>query len=397
MRHDKRQLTAVVLAILLLTALFAPAAALRPVRAEDPYAEIERLKEEQAEIDAEKERLEYEIALFEDEEALLDSEYAWLAERSQEERERFEERVRQLMKVYTTMDAVKTSYEIAIQKYEAKKEQYGQRISAMFAMQQKSLLEIFLESRTIEGFFTTIRLMRIITAADEEALEDLKRSEENLEKQRKLAEDDFYQMEAIVDALNADLDAIETQVMEKEAEVWKVQQALIERADQMTSYNALSEELAQQQQEYELQARGMQYQNYGIVWSGSGFAHPCPNHAGITSTFGYRSIPSIGLNDFHTGLDFGAAPGTPVIAAAPGYVYFAAYAPVGGNTVRIDHGDGLTTSYCHLSGFNTFQGAVVQAGDVIGYVGSTGLSTGPHLHFEVQVYGTPVDPFNYLY
>lgn len=397
MRLKKQQLTGLLLALLLLAAVFVPAASLAPVRAEDPYEEIERLKDEQAAIEEEKARLESEIALFEDEEALLDSEYSWLAERSQEERERFEERVRQLMKVYTTMDAVKTSYEIAIEKYEAKKEQYGQRISAMFAMQQKSLLEIFLESKTIEGFFTNIRLMRIITAADEDALADLKRSEENLEKQRKLAEDDYHQMEAIVDALNADLDAIESQVQEKEAEVWKVQQALIERADQMSSYNALSEELAQQQQEYELQARGMQYQNYGIVWTGSGFAHPCPNNQGITSPFGWRSIPSIGLNDFHTGLDFGAPPGTPVYAAAPGYVYFAAYAPVGGNTVRIDHGDGLTTSYCHLSGFNTYQGAVVQAGDLIGYVGSTGMSTGPHLHFEVQVNGTPVDPYNYLY
>ncbi|MDO5733871.1 MAG: hypothetical protein Q4P08_01870, partial [Eubacteriales bacterium] len=124
---------------------------------EDPWTEILRIKEEQEEISKQKEILEAEIAVFQDEEAIKNSEYAWILERSQEEREKYLTRVNQLYRVYLTMESVKLSLAQAIEVFEQKKAQYGERIATMFQMQQKSLLELFLEAETLEGFFTTVR------------------------------------------------------------------------------------------------------------------------------------------------------------------------------------------------------------------------------------------------
>jgi murein DD-endopeptidase MepM/ murein hydrolase activator NlpD len=98
----------------------------------------------------------------------------------------------------------------------------------------------------------------------------------------------------------------------------------------------------------------------------------------------------------HNGIDFGASAGTPIRAAADGVVVSAG--PLGGygNATVIDHGNGLATMYAHQSQIIVSAGQHVSRGQVIGYVGSTGFSTGPHLHFEVRVQGTPVDPMQYL-
>lgn len=98
----------------------------------------------------------------------------------------------------------------------------------------------------------------------------------------------------------------------------------------------------------------------------------------------------------HPGIDIGAAMGTPIRAAAAGTVIVAAYSGGYGNLVVIDHGNGLATAYAHQSQIAVSVGQQVAQGQLIGYVGSTGFSTGPHLHFEVRVNGSPVDPMGYL-
>jgi murein DD-endopeptidase MepM/ murein hydrolase activator NlpD len=118
--------------------------------------------------------------------------------------------------------------------------------------------------------------------------------------------------------------------------------------------------------------------------------------APITSPFGYRTDPITGQQALHSGIDFGAACGTPIRAAGTGVVLSAAPNDGYGNATVINHGGGLATLYGHQSAFAVSAGQVVAQGQVIGYVGSTGRSTGCHLHFEVRVNGTPVDPLGYL-
>lgn len=124
-------------------------------------------------------------------------------------------------------------------------------------------------------------------------------------------------------------------------------------------------------------------------------ASPVPG-ARLTSHFGPRLHPVLGTARMHDGADFGAPSGTPIRAAAGGTVVFAGPRGGYGNTVIIDHGSSLATLYAHQSALYVAEGTPVTAGQVIGAVGSTGMSTGPHLHFEARVAGAPVNPLLYL-
>lgn len=117
----------------------------------------------------------------------------------------------------------------------------------------------------------------------------------------------------------------------------------------------------------------------------------------ITSPFGWRRSPFGSGAEFHQGLDIGANMGTPVKAAAAGTVISAGWYGGYGNYILIDHGGGMSTGYGHLSRIDVSNGQQVQRGQLIGAVGSTGASTGPHLHFEVRISGKPVDPTAYLH
>lgn len=121
-----------------------------------------------------------------------------------------------------------------------------------------------------------------------------------------------------------------------------------------------------------------------------------PSIGEITSSFGYRIHPILGYKRFHAGIDFGADTGSPIYAADSGVVLFAGWYGGYGQSVIIDHGNSLTTLYAHASELYVSEGQSIQQGQVIAAIGSTGLSTGPHLHFEVRQNGEPVDPLNYL-
>jgi murein DD-endopeptidase MepM/ murein hydrolase activator NlpD len=130
--------------------------------------------------------------------------------------------------------------------------------------------------------------------------------------------------------------------------------------------------------------------------SGHGvLAYPVANPV-ITSDFGYRTHPIYGDRRLHAGIDLRASVGTPVYAADDGTVVFAGWKSGYGNTVVIDHGDHLATLYGHNSALKVADGATVRRGQQIAAAGSTGNSTGPHVHFEVRIDGAPVDPIGYL-
>src|SRR5690606_23173716 len=125
------------------------------------------------------------------------------------------------------------------------------------------------------------------------------------------------------------------------------------------------------------------------------FPLPAPYSPAPTSNFGLRRHPITGTTKFHAGTDSGAATGTPVMAAAGGTATRAEWAGGYGNLIELDH-NGLAPRYAHLSRIDAAPGTIVAPGQTIGRVGSTGDSTGPHLHFEVRLNGKPVDPMNAL-
>jgi murein DD-endopeptidase MepM/ murein hydrolase activator NlpD len=121
-----------------------------------------------------------------------------------------------------------------------------------------------------------------------------------------------------------------------------------------------------------------------------------PVEGQITGSFGERIDPFNGEGAFHSGVDISALVGSPVIAPADGQVTFADFMGGYGRAVAIDHGHGITTRYGHLSSYAVAAGQYVHRGDTIGYVGLSGRSTGPHLHYEVRINETPVNPYKYL-
>ena len=156
---------------------------------------------------------------------------------------------------------------------------------------------------------------------------------------------------------------------------------------------ALSNEIAKE-------IRQIQAANAASGTGGHGtgvFTWPLPSqYRSVSSPYGMRTHPTTGVYKMHTGIDLPAPSGTPIYAADDGVVIMARRNGAYGNCVIIDHGNNIATLYGHMSRIGTSNGASVKKGDVIGYVGTTGASTGNHLHFEVRKNGNHTSPWNYL-
>ena len=191
---------------------------------------------------------------------------------------------------------------------------------------------------------------------------------------------------------------MQNELIEKQSTI----EALIDEKD--TEIGEMSEQLAQLKEAVETAERKQREKAASYsdsagasVVSGNGiFTHPCPGYSRISSTFGWREQPLPGASTNHKGVDFAAPTGTPIYAAADGTVTSAGYSGNAGNMIIINHGNGLQTYYMHCQQIYVTAGQKVSKGQNIASVGSTGNSTGPHLHFQVMSGGTPVNPMNYL-
>ena len=190
----------------------------------------------------------------------------------------------------------------------------------------------------------------------------------------------------------------------KEEELKKISADLGATKEKLEQLKVAAAEAARKQEELERLAKAQASANANNgagagapVVSGNGtFTHPCPGYSRISSEFGWREAPIAGAGNNHKGMDLAAPTGTPIYAAASGTVTTARYSSSAGNWVVINHGNGLQTYYMHASALYVSEGQTVSKGQNIAAVGSTGQSTGPHLHFQVMQNGTPVNPRNYL-
>jgi murein DD-endopeptidase MepM/ murein hydrolase activator NlpD len=138
------------------------------------------------------------------------------------------------------------------------------------------------------------------------------------------------------------------------------------------------------------------HHNFPRAWQKNVRPSIWPVNGHILSGFGDRQDPFSGEGSFHTGVDISATLGTPVHVAADGVIYTAEYAGHYGKLVIVDHGNGMRTWYAHLSRFDVIPGQEIRRGEVLGYSGATGRVTSPHLHFEVRMGGSAVNPYPYL-
>lgn len=260
---------------------------------------------------------------------------------------------------------------------------------------------VLLESENISDFFSRRHQLKLVYQADEQILVKLNQQAKLINKQKTdveqqkneialireqlLAQKSDYQNQAesqseLIQRLNSDRLALEAAQNQLERES-KNLQVLIQQ--KVAEARATEEAQAKTNSRTSVIIRGTGVMAY-------------PSDASTSSPFGWRMHPILGYRRFHGGLDFAASYGSKIRAADSGRVIFAGWYGGYGRAVIINHGNGMTTLYGHTSELYVSEGQAVERGQAIAAVGSTGFSTGPHLHFEVRRNGTPVDPANYL-
>lgn len=280
-----------------------------------------------------------------------------------------------------------------------KKRQEGlnSRLRTMYKNGSVGYLDVLLGSNSISEFLNNMEMIQRIYRNDQETLVELEEQHAELEKKQSDLEKE-----------KAELDLDLEEQKEKEAELKESQTKLQEKiealnaeADSISAEIAARQEALKQQQEQQNQNNNEDEEEDGddnddTDSSGGGrFLWPCDSRY-ITSEYGYRIHPLTGIWTGHTGIDIGCSMYAPIYAAEDGTVILSQWYGGYGYAVVIDHGDGISTLYGHNEELYVSVGQKVNRGDVIAGAGSTGWSTGPHLHFEVRVNGDYVDPMGYL-
>ncbi len=252
---------------------------------------------------------------------------------------------------------------------------------------------LLLTSRDLNEFFDRRHQLQLLIEADRQLIQELQAMAKEVEQQRIALEAQRNEISLILQELAAQKNQLQQQAAAQE-------QLMSRLAKERAAYEAAQRRLEADSQQLTrliqyLLAQQARQRRGRDPFQGRGRLLP-PVHGPITSGFGWRVHPIYGSRRFHTGIDFGVPIGTPVRAAERGTVLYAGWYGGYGYTVIINHGGGITTLYAHNSRITVGVGQEIQRGQVVAASGSTGLSTGPHVHFEVRVNGQPVDPRRYL-
>lgn len=284
----------------------------------------------------------------------------------------------------------------AAAKEEEQLERYRMRVRAMEENSGQSVLDIIVGSSNFSQALAAIDDMEAIMESDRELQEEYLAAREETQKAKAELEEATKKLEARRRAFKLEKNRLEQEVraacqliaglqsdIDRAAEEYEINAAA---EDEMIAYfDELSRQFAQEQED----ALRSALANGTFLW-------PVPACTLLTSRFGYRIHPILGYERFHAGVDIGAKDGDTIVASDGGTVAVAEYSDSYGNYVLINHGNGYTTLYAHMSSMVVEAGQAVAQGDTLGYVGSTGWSTGPHLHFEIRYNDEKTDPEAYF-
>ena len=265
------------------------------------------------------------------------------------------------------------------------------RIQYMYENSQTTYLEQLLESNSVAEFLNTAEYtenIEYITVAKEQLEQDyadLENMKANVESQKQSVAALMSQKETELAGITSNISDAQEDAKYFEAEI-QAQNELIAEIKRIEAEKAAAAAKAA--------AEGKEVADN--PYTGGAFTWPCPSSTRVTSDYGTRGSPTSGASSNHKGIDIGASAGAAIVAAANGTVKAANYSSAAGNYVMIDHGGGLYTVYMHCSSLAVSEGTAVSAGQTIAYVGSTGISTGNHLHFGVSLNGSYVSPWSYL-
>ena len=324
--------------------------------------------------------------------------------------------------------------DVAEDRYALLSEENKIRIRTMEEEGELSYWEVLFKANSFSDLLDRLNIVEEIAASDNRRLQALSEAADVVE----VAQTELVGEKEEMELAKLELDAAEAELDAKRAEADAIIQELLTKADDLA---ALEEEFERQEQEFldqiakkEIEydeAKQREWEAYMATYvppttappvgstnnstpsnsgssgnsgggggsvgtgGGGGWVRPC-SYTSITSPFGYRESPTSGASTYHQGVDLDTGTGWPVVAARAGTAY-TAYGNAAGNYVTIDHHDGFRSIYMHLNGFAPgINGKNVSAGELIGYTGSTGVSTGDHLHFGISLNGVYVNPCNYV-
>lgn len=318
----------------------------------------------------------------------------------------------------------------AEERYSELNEENKIRIRTMEEEGDVSYWEVLFKANSFSDLLDRLNIVEEIAASDKRRLQELSDAATQVE----TAQDELEAEKAEMETAKLELDATQEELDAKRAEADALIQELLTKADDLEALEAefeaqeaaFLEEIAKKEEEYDA-AKQAEWEAYMATYvppttapvqnstnnsstgstststgggtggssGGGGWVVPC-SYTSITSPFGYRVSPTSGASTYHQGVDLDTGTGWSVVAARAGTVTIAGWGSAAGNYVKIDHHDGFSSIYMHLSSYSVSAGQNVSAGQYIGATGSTGVSTGDHLHFGIALNGVYVNPCNYV-
>lgn len=291
---------------------------------------------------------------------------------------------------------------------------YGERLRANYIAGETSLLEIITQSTSVSNFFDRLEYVRRVNESDEKLVkkldEDIKKIE-GMQQELRDAKAEVESEKAALETKKAELQAAENElaaahaeIVTKSNEVNKKLRELNAQTQQLkvdiNTYNEKMDKLDWEIEAFIKEQQSSKPNGSASTVQGKGWIWPVPYSSSyITSPYGYRNDPISGAYKFHSGIDISMpnAMGKNLVAVKPGTVILAKYTSTGyGNYIMIDHGGGYVSLYGHCKSLNASVGDYVKQGDVIAYIGTSGYSTGPHVHFEIRYNGEKMNPTNYV-
>ena len=287
----------------------------------------------------------------------------------------------------------------AIKQQEEQYEAMKKRIKFMYERGDTFYLEMLFSASGLSDMVNKADYIEALSQYDRNKLDEYVEIIEMVQ----LCKDELEAEKEVLDeaklAVEAEEANVSSLIQEKEAQIYAVSADISSKEAAIKEYEAMiaqqNEEIAALEKAVAEEKARLEAEN-ARKYNGGMFAWPCPSFTRISDEYGNRIHPILGVQQFHNGLDMAAPGGSAILAAYDGDVVAAAYSSSMGNYIMIDHGSGLYTIYMHCSALYVSKGQAVTKGQNIAAVGSTGRSTGNHLHFSVRLNGNYVSPWNYL-
>lgn len=408
MKKKAISIVCIVLAFLMMVTLVVSVVGSLGALAADEQDQIDALEQQKIELQSQQASIQTNINDLMAQQADVIEQKAAMDEKNELARQEIE-LINEQIDVYTDLIEQKArELEKAEAAEQAQYDLYCKRVRAMEEEGNYTYLDILFQCRSLSDVLSAIDMIGEIMDADKRLFEEYKTARENTEKVKAEYEGTLQQLGEKQETLEAEKAELEAQIaaavevinqLENDIEAAKAEYAKAAAAEAaaQASINAI---IAQMQAEEEAARQeaaenNQQYTGTGSTATGT-YIWPCPSSTYVTSAFGMREHPLFGDERPHSGIDIAGSAGSEVLAADSGTVAVATYSSSYGNYVTIYHSNGDYTLYAHMSSLAVTAGQNVTQGDVIGYVGSTGWANGPHLHFEIRVNGSTVDPLSYF-